>query len=161
MDLTPLESNLHKYDLVIISQIIQMIETDIFWHHKTLDSVLSNLRKMWTEGIHELENASMYCTNNAENDDEMDGVEVIDLCSVSQTKNNACGKGKESAKQESQDKMKSNATDRMEDKIWTKKSKSTTKNEEVKTTMMCWEAVNDLPEKRALQGTREGRKETH
>ena len=61
MDFTPLESNLQKYDPVIISQIIQMIKTDVFWHHKTFDSVLSNLRKMWTEGIHELDNASMYC----------------------------------------------------------------------------------------------------
>ena len=89
----------------------------------------------------------MYCTNNVETNDEIDRVEVIDLCSVSQTKNEACSKGKESAKQESQDKMKSNTTDRMEDEIRTKKSKSTTKNEEVETTMMCWEAVNDLPEK--------------
>ena len=65
MNLTPPESNLLKYDLVIISQIINMIATDVFWHHKTFESVLSNLRKMWTEGIHELENASMYCINNA------------------------------------------------------------------------------------------------
>ena len=43
--------------------------------------------------------------------------------------------------------MKSDTTDRMEDEIRTKKSKSMTKNEEVKTAMMCWEAVNDLPEK--------------
>ena len=63
-DLTPLESNLHKYDLVIISQIIQMIETDIFWHQKPFESVLTDLLKMWKEGIHELENASMYCTEN-------------------------------------------------------------------------------------------------
>ena len=49
---------------------------------------------MWMEGIHELENTSMYCTNNTKNNDEMDGGEVIDLCSVSQTKNEACGKGK-------------------------------------------------------------------
>ena len=119
MDLTPLESNLYKYDLVIISQIIKMIKTDIFWHHKMFKSVLSNLWKMWMEGIHILENASMYCTNNPENDDEMDGVEVIDLCSVSQTKNEARGKGKESAKQESQDKTKSDATNRMEDEIRT------------------------------------------
>ena len=77
----------------------------------------------------------------------MDGVEVIDLCSVSQTKNEACGMGKESAKQESQDKTKSDTTDRMEDEIRTKKSKSMTKNGEVETTMMCWEAMNDLPEK--------------
>ena len=62
-----------------------MIKTDVFWHQKMFDSVLSSLRKMWMEGIHQLENASMYCTNNAENDYEMDGVEVIDLCSVSQT----------------------------------------------------------------------------
>ena len=55
--------------------------------------------------------------------------------------------GKESVKQESQDKTKSDATDRMEDEIRTKKSKSMTKNEEVETAMMCWEAVNDLLEK--------------
>ena len=147
MDLSPLESSQHKYDLVIISQIIQMIETDVFWHDKMFESVLSNLRKMWMEGIHKLENASMYCTENAENDDEMDGVEVIDLFIISLTKNEACGKGKESAKLERQDKTKSDATDRMEDEIRTKKSKSMTQSKEIKTTMMCWEAVNDLPEK--------------
>ena len=43
-----------------------------------------------------------------------------------------------SAKQESQDKMKSDATDRMEDEIRTKKSMSMTKNKEIKTAMMCW-----------------------
>ena len=41
---------------------------------------------MWTEGIQELENSRMYCTNNDENNNEMDGIEVIDLCSVSQRK---------------------------------------------------------------------------
>ena len=35
-DLTPLESNLHKYDLVIILQIIQMIEMDVFLAPKDL-----------------------------------------------------------------------------------------------------------------------------
>ena len=77
----------------------------------------------------------------------MDGVEVIDLCSVSQNKNKAHGKGKESTKQESQDKTKSDATDRMGDEIRTKKSKSMTKNGEVKTAMMCWEATNNFLEK--------------
>ena len=46
MDLIPLESNLHKYNLVIISQIINMIKLDNFWHHKTFESVMSNLRNM-------------------------------------------------------------------------------------------------------------------
>ena len=45
-----------------------------------------NLRNMWTEGIRELGNVHMHCTNNDENNNEMDGVEVIDLCSVSQSK---------------------------------------------------------------------------
>ena len=93
-----------------------MIKIDVLWHQKTFESVLTNLQKMWMEGIHKLENPSMYCTENGEIDDEMDGVEVIDLCSISQTKNDARGKGKESAKQETQDKMKIDANDRMEDK---------------------------------------------
>ena len=46
MDLIPLESNLHKYDLVVISQIINMIKTDSFWHHKMFESVLSDLRNL-------------------------------------------------------------------------------------------------------------------
>ena len=151
MDLIPLESNLHKYDPVIISQIINMIETDGFWHHKMFESVLSDLQNMWMEGICELENASMYCTNNAKNDTEMDGVEVINLCSVSQNKNEVCGKGKESAKQESQHKTKSDATDRMEEEIRTKMSKSMTKNEKVETAMMHWEAMNNLPKEEPLK----------
>ena len=71
-----------------------MIEKDGFWHHKTFKSVIRDLWNMWTEGICKLENASMYCTNNAENNAQMDGVEVIDLCSLSQNKNEAHGKGK-------------------------------------------------------------------
>ena len=59
---------------------------------------MSDLRNMWTEGIQELENTQMHCTNNDENNNEMDGVEVIDLCSVSQSKNNALVEGKESTK---------------------------------------------------------------
>ena len=52
MGLTPLESNLHKYDPVIISQIIKMIEMDIFWHHKTFKSVLSTSGTCrWKESV--------------------------------------------------------------------------------------------------------------
>ena len=114
MDLIPLESNLHKFHLVIILQIINMIELDNFWHRKTFESVMSDLRNMWTEGIQELENSRMYCTNNDKNNNEMHGVEVIDLCSVSQSKNDTLSEGKESAKQESWDKSRHNGTDEME-----------------------------------------------
>ena len=146
MNLIPLESNLHKYDLVIISQIINMIEADNFWHHKMFESVMSDLRNMWMEGICELENTPMHCTNNDENDAEMDGVEIINLCSVSQNKNEAHVEGKESTKQESQDKSKHDAADKMEDKLRTKKSKSMTKNSKVETAMMCWKATNNFTE---------------
>ena len=86
MGLTPLESNLHEYDLVIISLIMQMIEVDNFWHQKTFESVLTGLWRMWSKGIHEQENGSLYCTENSKNDNNLDGVEVIDLCSVSRLK---------------------------------------------------------------------------
>ena len=109
MGLTPLESNLHKYDLVIISLIIQMIEVDKFWHQKTFESVLTDLWKMWNEGIHEQDDDAMYCTEIGEIYYEMDRVEVIDLCSASQTKNGERDKGKESTNQESHDKMKTKA----------------------------------------------------
>ena len=79
MNLIPLESNLHKYNPVIISQIINMIDSDNFWHRKTFESVMSDLRNMWTEGIQEMENSHMHCMNNDETNNELDGVEVINL----------------------------------------------------------------------------------
>ena len=146
MDLIPLESNLHKYNPVFISQIINMIESDNFWHRKTFESVMSDLQNMWTEGIRELENAHMHCTNNDENNNEMDEVEVIDLCSVIQNKNDAFSEGKESTKQESQDKSKHDRTDKMEVELKTIRSKSTTKKEKVESAMMCWESTSNFPE---------------
>ena len=41
--------------------------------------------------------------------------------------------------------MKSDANNKMEDEIRTKKSRSMTENGEIETAMMCWEAMNDLP----------------
>ena len=87
MDLISLESNLHRYHPVIISQIINMIEADNFCHYQTFESVKSVLRNMWSEGIQELENARTHCTNDDENNNEMEGIEVIDLCSVSWCEN--------------------------------------------------------------------------
>ena len=34
---------------------------------------------MWNEGIHEQEDESMYCTEISEINNEMNGVEIIDL----------------------------------------------------------------------------------
>ena len=107
---------------------------------------MSDLWNMWMEGIRELENTHMHCTNNDKNNNEMDGVEIIDLYSVSQNKNEVHVEGKESTKQESQDKLKHNTVDKMEDELRTSKSNSMTKNEEVEATMMCWESMNNFLE---------------
>ena len=76
----------------------------------------------------------------------MDGVEVINLCSVSQNKNEAFVEGKESTKQESQDNSKHDAADKMEVELRTIRSKSTTKNEKVESAMMCWESTCNFME---------------
>ena len=100
------------------------------------------------EGTQELENSRMYCTNNDENNNEMDGVEVIDLCSASQSKNDTLSEGKESTNQESWDKSKHDGMDKMETELKTMESNSMTKNDKVKSAMMCWELTSNLSEEK-------------
>ena len=147
LDLIPLESNLHRYHPVIISQIINMIESDNFCHHQTFESVKSDLRNMWSEGIQELENASAHCTDGDENNDDMDGVEVIDLCSVSRSGTDTISEGKESAMQESQDKSKHDEINKKAAKLKTVRNESTTKKDNIESAMMCWESTESFVEK--------------
>ena len=86
-----------------------MIGTDISWHRKTFESVMSDLWNLWTKGIRELEYASMYCSNNGENNTEMDEVEVIDLCRVSQ-ENTRHMSTREKKAQSKKDRTKRNPT---------------------------------------------------
>ena len=147
LDLIPLESNLHRYHPVIISQIINMIELDNFCHHQTFESVKNDLRNMWLEGIQELENARAHCTDGDENNNDMDGVEVIDLCSVSRSRNDTISEGKECTMQESQDKLKHDETNEKVAELKTVREKSTTKKDNVESAMMCWESTESFVEK--------------
>ena len=130
---------------------------------------MSDLRNMWMEGIQELENARMHCTNNDENNNEMDGVEVIDLCSVSQRNNNTLSEGKESIKQVSWDKAKHDETDKMEVELKTMNSESTTKKGKIESAMMCWEPTSNFskeetheePEKVARKPAKKIEKQKH
>ena len=131
LDLIPLESNLHQYHPVIISQIINMIESDNFCHHQTFESVKSDLRNMWSEGIQELENARAHCTDDDENNNDMDRVEVIDLCSVSRSRNDMISEGKEHTMQESQDKSKQDETNKKAAELKTIRNELTTKKNNV------------------------------
>ena len=145
-DLIPLESDLHRNHPVIISQIINMIESDNYCHYQTFESVKSDLRTMWSKGIQELENARIHCTNDDENNNEMAGIEVINLCSVSRCKNDAISEGKESAMQESQDKLKHDKMDKKIDELKTIRDEPTIKKDNVESAMMCWESTENLAE---------------
>ena len=102
---------------------------------------------MWSEGIQELENARMRCTDDDENNNEMDGIEVIDLCSVSQCGNDTISERKESTMQESQNKSNHDETNKKVAKLKTVRDESTTKKDNVESAIMCWESTESLVEK--------------
>ena len=62
----PLRIKLIQNDLVVISQTIQMIEVDNFWHLKTFQAVINNLWRRRDEVIHEQKDMPMHCTEMAE-----------------------------------------------------------------------------------------------
>ena len=102
---------------------------------------------------------SKHSTENSEINDEMDRVEVIELCSESKTKNGERDEGKESSKQESKDKMKINKIVRKKGKNWPGECKPMTENEENETTMMCWEVLKDTLRKEPhVESENEGEK---
>ena len=73
---------------------------------------------------------------------------MIDLCSVSQSKNDTLSEEKESTKQESWDKSKHDGTDKMETKLKTMENDPMAKNDKVKSAMMCWEPTSNLSEEK-------------
>ena len=101
---------------------------------------------MWSEGIQEFENARTRCTDDDKNNNEMDGIEVIDLCSVSWCRNDTISEGIESAMKESQDKSKHDETNKKLAELKTVRDEST-KKDNVESAMMCWESTQRLAEK--------------
>ena len=87
---------MYKSDLVVISHTIQMIEVDNFWHLKTFGAVLTDLQRRWDNEIHKQKDVSMYCTESGKINNELDGKEVIDLCSKNRTTTNELHDGEES-----------------------------------------------------------------
>ena len=102
---------------------------------------------MWSEGIQELENARTCGTDDDKNNNEMDKIEVIDLCSVSRCGNDTISEGKESTMQESQDKSKHDETNKKVAELKTMRDEFTTKKDNVDSAMMCWESTESLVEK--------------
>ena len=77
----------------------------------------------------------------------MDGIEVIDLCSVSQCGNDTISEGKESTMQESQDRSKHDETNIKVAELKTVRDESTIKKDNIESAMMCWESTESLAEK--------------
>ena len=109
MSLIPLESNLYKNDLVVVSQTIQMIEVNNFWHLKTFEAVLT---KLWDELIHKQKHVSM-----------LNWMEKKLLTCVVKIRpqTSELHNGEENTKQNSQDKMKSKQLQGWRAKIGLKK----------------------------------------
>ena len=90
--------------------------------------------------------ARVHCTNDDENNNEMEEIEVIDLCSVSRCRNDAISEGKESAMQEGQDKSKHDETDKKINDLKTVRDEPTIKDNKVKSAMMCRKSTENLTE---------------
>ena len=88
----------------------------------------------------------MHCTGDDENNNEMDGIDVIDLCSVSRCRNDAISEGKESTMQESQDKSKHDKTDKKVAELKTIRDEFTIKKDNFESAMMCWESTESFAE---------------
>ena len=70
-DVIPLESSLHKIDLVIIQHIMQMIDADISWYEKTFGAILTELQRI------------LNGRTNTQISEETSEKEPIDLCNES------------------------------------------------------------------------------
>ena len=68
-ELIPLESDLHRSDMVIIQHMMQMIDTDIHWHEQTFRDIIMELRKLRsgetpTKPSEETSKTAMMCWGN-------------------------------------------------------------------------------------------------
>ena len=147
LDLILLESNLHQYHPVIISQIINMIESDNFFIIRPSNQSIAT---SGTCGRKEFKNWKMRTRAvqmMTKNKNEMDGIEVIDLCSVSHCGNDTNPREKKAQCKESLDKSKHDETNKKVDELKTIRDKSTTNKDNVKSAMMCWESTESLAEK--------------
>ena len=136
-DLTPLESNSYKSDLVVIQHIIYMIEVDNFWHQKTFEAVLANLWRNQNKEIYKQENRTLYCKENTKTHEEMKEKEVIDLCGESQTTTSDHWKATQSKKEENHNMEESKTITSMENKNRPEKDFQVQETEGEKVAMMC------------------------
>ena len=85
----------------------------------------------------------MHCTENDKTSGELDGKEVIDLCSKNWTTTSDLHNGEESTKQESQDTVESKTIARLESKNRPEKDNQVAETEGIEVAMMCWENSED------------------
>ena len=121
----------------------------------------TDLCRSQDEEIDQQKNMSMHCTENGKTNNELDGKEVIDLCSENQTTTSELHDGEESTKQESQDTMKSKTIASLESKNRPEKDNQVAETEEIKVAMRCWEISEDSLGKEPYEETGDKEKKPH
>ena len=74
-EMIPLESDMHKSDLVVKQHIMQMIDTDIHWYEQTLREIIMELRKIRngetpTETSEESNETAMMCWESLDDSEQ-------------------------------------------------------------------------------------------
>ena len=86
---------------------------------------------------------STHCTENGKTNGELDGKEIIDLCSKNWTTTSELHNGEESTKEECRDTVESKTIARLESKNRPEKDNQVAETEEIKVLMICWENSED------------------
>ena len=95
----------------------------------------------------------MHSTKNGKINSELDGKEVIDLCSKNWTTTSELHDGEESTKQESQDTVESKTITKLESRDRPEKDNQVAETEEIEVAMMCCKNSEDSPGKEPYKET--------
>ena len=74
-EMSPLESDKHRSDPVIIQHTMQMIDTDIHWHEQTFREIIMELRKIRNAETHtktseETNETAMMCPESLDDSEQ-------------------------------------------------------------------------------------------
>ena len=130
-EMIPLESDLFKNDLVINQNIMQMIDTDIFWYEKTFRGILIELRM--------IQNGKMLAQASEEHSEK----EMINPCDESHVMLDDPRQYKGEKVQQDYDDTKSVSVSSEVQKNWPRKCFQINENKSDESAMMRWENLED------------------
>ena len=139
-DMIKLESNQYKNDLVINQHIMQMIDNDIFWYKKTFRAILMELWKI-RHGTMIAQTSEGHSENEIYHCDE----------SHAMLDDQRLYKGEKT--QQDCDDMKSVSVSSKVRNNWPRKRFQINENQNYKSSMVCWESIDDSEQERRKRKT--------